>query len=412
MTIQPPPAGPTRVRGSVLTPTATGRVTLRDDAVVVLRNGRVDAVRAPIAGDPPATDLLLLPGFVDLHCHWPQSHVRGQFAGALLPWLRESIWPAEAAFSQDDEARRRAATFVSALLRAGTTAGMFFGPPFLAASLRFLDVAPHGMIDGPAMMEVNCPSALQTPAGEMIAAIARLPDATRRRLTIAPRFAPNLTPAGLSACGLAATSLRLRAQSHLSENLDEVAWVGQLFPEANSYTDVYDRAGLLGPHVVMAHGVHLSDGELARLAETGTTIAHCPTSNEALGSGRMPVERLRAAGVPWVLATDVGAGPQLSQLHVMATFLAQHAAAGVTVTAVEALERATSIPGAWLAKGDPALAGLGTLGQNAPAHMTAFARPQGDDPEAVLRGLLAQGGPSYESAARAVWSWGAQVVGA
>jgi len=324
--------------------------------------------------------------------------------------LRESIWPAEATFADPAVASARAEAFVGEVLRAGTTAGLFFGPPFLTASLRFLAVAPIGMFDGPALMETACPAELQTPTIEVLNAIAALPAALRGRLAVTPRFAPNLDAESLAACGARAKAMGLPAQSHLSENLEEVAWVAKLYPEASSYTDVYDRAGLLGPHVVMAHGIHLSDDELVRLADTQTVVAHCPTSNEALSSGRMPLERLRAAGVRWVLATDVGAGPQLSQLDVMAAFLRHHEAAQVSVTAVEALTRATAIPGEWLAGRDASLTGLGTFAANAPGHVVAYARPPGDDLETMLRGLLRQTGPSYDTSASAVWCWGEQVA--
>lgn len=421
----PRTAPPVRLRGSVIAPSKDGTARLYADAVLELQNGRIAALRAPnidtaVNGsdrDPPPSRRLLFPGFVDLHCHWPQSHVRGRFAGALLPWLRASIWPAEATFRDTAVASQRARAFVDDVLRAGTTAGLFFGPPFLDASLQFLATAPHGMFDGPALMETECPATLQTPAVEVLDAIAALPALQRRRLSIAPRFAPNLTPDGLRACGVEAARLGLLAQSHLSENLDEVAWVRSLYPDAQDYTDAYDRAGLLGEHVVMAHAIHLSDRELARLAETRTMIAHCPTSNEALGSGRMPLERLREAGVQWALATDVGAGPQLSQLDAMGAFLRHHEAAGVSVSAVEALTRATAVPGAWLAKQDGELAGLGTLGEGAPAHVIAYPLPEIEmtpktEPEIVLRALLDALSPNFEDAAQEVWCWGRRVVGA
>jgi guanine deaminase len=103
---------------------------------------------------------------------------------------------------------------------------------------------------------------------------------------------------------------------------------------------VYAAHGLLGPRSIFGHCIHLADDELAMLAESGSWVAHCPTSNVALGSGRMPLERIRAAGIPVALATDVGAGPELSMLHVMATCLAVHRGV-VDLAPTEALELAT-----------------------------------------------------------------------
>ena len=78
-------------------------------------------------------------------------------------------------------------------------------------------------------------------------------------------------------------------QTHVSEDRGEIAEVARLFPEAIDYVDVYDRAGGLGRQTVLAHAVHLSDRELARLVETGTRVAHCPASNLFLASGVMPL---------------------------------------------------------------------------------------------------------------------------
>ena len=207
-------------------------------------------------------------------------------------------------------------------------------------------------------------------------------------------------------CGAAVQALALAAQSHLSENLDEIAWVRELFPQAIDYTDVYDRAGLLGPRTVMAHGVHLSARELDRLAATGTMLAHCPTSNAALGSGRMPLELIRKHGVDWVLATDVGEGPLLSQLDVMRACLEQHAG-HAEIAATEALSRSTAIPGAFLARLDPTLAGLGTFEPGAPAHIVALPRPAGRaDAEGLLRSLLKTPREALETLPLQVVSWG------
>jgi guanine deaminase len=394
------------VRGVALFPQTDGTVELLPHAEIVWQNTRFTEIR-PLPGQPPSDAPLLLPGFVDLHCHWPQSHVRGQFSGQLLPWLREAIWPAEAAFVDPVLARAQAQQFRRDVTRAGTCGGLFFGAPFAEATGIFLQETPRGFFEGPAIMSQNAPPALLRPAEVSLAMLRAL---ANPRVSIAPRFAPNLDAPGLTACGEAAQQTGWPVQSHLSENADELAWVRQLFPDARDYTDVYERAGLLGPRTVMAHGIHLSEQELARLAATGTLIAHCPTSNEALGSGRMPLERLRRAGVPWVLATDVGAGPSLSQLHVMQRFLATHAG-HAEANACEALARASAIPGAWLAQFDADLAGLGTLSIGAPAHLVALRQPIAahTQPEALLRSLLTSPVAAMEHLPKQVVLWGVAV---
>lgn len=399
------------VRGAALLPTPDGAVDFLPHAELTWQDGRFTEIRAlstPRSQESP----LLLPGFVDLHCHWPQSQIRGRFAGQLLPWLREVVWPAEAAFVDFAIAQQGAQQFLVDITTAGTCAGVFFGAPFAESTRVFLNGTPCGFFEGPAIMSQNAPETLLRPTTVTLAMLRELPDALNRRVVVSPRFAPNVDAVGLRACGDAAREMRWPVQSHLSENVDEIAWVAELFAEALDYTDVYDRAGLLGPHALMAHGIHLADRELARLAETKTTIAHCPTSNEALASGRMPLEKLRRAEVPWVLATDVGAGPRLSQLHVMQRFLAVHAG-HADATACEALARATAIPGAWLARLDGELTGLGTLSVGAPAHLVALPLPAGrwTKPESLLRAVLTLPAEVFETLPRSVTLWGHTLAG-
>ncbi len=386
------------ISGVLLCPTADGTVT-KTIGELSWQDGRFTTIE-PSA---QAAARIIIPGFVDLHTHWPQGHVRGTFDGQLLPWLRDFIWPAETAFRDLKLAQTRGQQFAMDLLRAGTTTALTFGPPYVATCLQTaLNLFAY---DGPALMEVNAPADMCASAIDTLAMIEtwsnHSPDHRLSQIVVSPRFAPSMSVEGLRACGEFAEKHGLLVQSHLSENLDEIAWVAELFPEATDYTDVYDRAGLLGPRTVMAHGIHLSDRELTRLAETATTIAHCPSSNEALQSGRAPIERYREHGVAWVLATDVGAGPNVSQLDAMAAFLRQHEAAGVPVTASEALARATLFPGRFLADHDDSRGGLGTLDEGACADLIALQLPAGcspgDDAETLLRGLLEADRATFET---------------
>ena len=89
---------------------------------------------------------------------------------------------------------------------------------------------------------------------------------------------------------------------------------------------MYDRAGGLGSHSILAHAVHLSDRELARLIESGTHVAHCPASNLFLASGVMPLGRYLVAGLSVGLGSDVSGGPDLSIFTEMRVgFYAQNA---------------------------------------------------------------------------------------
>ena len=106
-------------------------------------------------------------------------------------------------------------------------------------------------------------------------------------------------------------------QTHLSEDALEIATVGEQFPEAADYLDVYDRAGGLGRRALLAHAIHLSDREVARMVETGSAIAHCPVSNMFIRSGVMPIARYLDEGLRVGLGTDVAGAPELSVITQM-----------------------------------------------------------------------------------------------
>ena len=103
--------------------------------------------------------------------------------------------------------------------------------------------------------------------------------------------------------------------SHINENRAEIEAVGDLFPDHDHYVDTYHRFGLVGRHSVLAHNVHPSDAELEVFAAADASVAHCPSSNSALGSGLFPLRRHVEHGVRVALGTDVGAGTSFSLLR-------------------------------------------------------------------------------------------------
>jgi guanine deaminase len=127
---------------------------------------------------------------------------------------------------------------------------------------------------------------------------------------ITPRFAPSCSNYSLSGLGRLAASYNppLHIQTHISETTDEIDLVHQLFPEAASYADVYDKAHLLTSRTILAHGVHLTHDERTLIRERGSKVAHCPASNSALGSGLAPVRIMLDEGLTVGLGTDVSGG--------------------------------------------------------------------------------------------------------
>ena len=141
--------------------------------------------------------------------------------------------------------------------------------------------------------------------------ILRWHDRGRLRYAVTPRFSLSASDEMLDACAQL-LGKGVWFTSHINENLAEIATVAGLFPGARHYLDTYCRHGLVTERSVFAHNVHPSDAELALLAEHGASVAHCPTSNSALGSGLFPLRRHIEHGIGVALGSDVGAGPACS----------------------------------------------------------------------------------------------------
>jgi guanine deaminase len=270
---------------------------------------------------------LVLPGFVDSHVHMPQLEVIASHGADLLAWLTQYTFPAERRYADAAVSQAGAEDLADALLAHGTTAAMVF-PTVHAVSAEAMAAAAaaRGMrcITGKVLMDRHAPEGLcdtdlTTTEAQLRAGIARWHGRDRQAYALTVRFAPCSSPAQLALAGrLFAEVPGLYQQTHLAENRDEVRWVGELFPEARSYLDVYHRAGLLGPRAMLAHGIWLDEADRALLADTGAVIAHCPTSNLFLGSGLMDWAALEAAGAGVALASDVGGGTSLCMVRTMA----------------------------------------------------------------------------------------------
>jgi guanine deaminase len=261
---------------------------------------------------------------VDLHVHLPQLPNAGVGAGLdLLTWLRRYIFPLEREFDEaaaEDLAPRAFRAFAAA----GTTTILAYGAVFEASmDASFRAAEAHGIraILGKVMMDrgsyddrLPADRVLDTSLRQSADLCARWHgrDDGRLRYAFTPRFAVSCSADMLRESAALARSTGAYWQTHLAEDHGEVREVRRLFPEALDYLDVYDRAGGLGPRTILAHAIHLSAREVARLAETDTAIAHCPASNLFLASGAMRLARLRGAGIRVGLGSDVSAGPELS----------------------------------------------------------------------------------------------------
>ena len=268
---------------------------------------------------------ILAPGFVDMHIHYPQTDIIGSPADGLLPWLENYTFPAEKQFSAHDHAAEVASFFIAELLRNGVTTALAFATSHPTSVYALFTEAQKNhlrLITGKVLQDRNSPEGVRDDTEQSLvdteALIQRWHGVDRLGYAITPRFAPTSTPAQLRGAGeLAAKYPDVWVQSHVAENLGEIAWAKELFPGARSYLGVYGDFGLLRPRAVYAHCIHFDDADRALMRDTGTVAAISPTSNLFLGSGFFDYEGADRIGFGYGLASDVGGGTSFSPFHTM-----------------------------------------------------------------------------------------------
>ena len=347
-----PGTPPFALRARLLSPLADGGLLDETDGVIeVDAGGRIARAAAWNGGaDAPASvldvrPLVVMPGLVDLHAHLPQIPNAGLGSGLdLLTWLDRYIFPLERAYDRS-VAERQAPAAWRAFAAAGTTTVVAYAALWEdSTDAAFAAAEAHGMraVIGKVMMDrlsydtdIDPGRILETSLRQSDELASRWHgrDDGRLRYAVTPRFAVSCSAEMLRESAALAARHGAIWQTHLSEDPGEIAEVARLFPEARDYLDVYDRAGALGARTVLAHAIHLSAREIARLVEAGARVAHCPASNLFLSSGMMPLAAYRAAGMVVGLGSDVAAGPEVSIFTVMR-------AAAVTQRVLELVGRA------------------------------------------------------------------------
>ena len=283
---------------------------------VLVENGKITAV-GEAAGEPGAGErrvdcrgLTLMPGLVQSHVHVAQTLFRGQAEDRpLLPWLRERIWPLEAA--HDEESLRASARLsVLELLLGGTTTVLDMGTTHRHRVV-FETFEETGLraASGKAMMDAGD----GVPAGLLETTLDSLRESFdlaerwdgaaggRLRYAFAPRFALSCTDELFREVVSLARD-RYLLHTHASESAEETRAVEALKGKRNLrwFRDI----GFLGPRTLVAHCVWVDDDEIDCLAETGAHALHCPHTNLKLGSGVCGVRRLRDAGVNVSIGAD------------------------------------------------------------------------------------------------------------
>lgn len=314
------------LKGNICFSESPERLRLLPGAYLVCEDGRVTGVfeTLPERFTPlPLTDFgdrLILPGFTDLHLHAPQFAFRGMGMDLeLLDWLNTYTFPQEARYADLDYAERAYDIFTRALRRSATTRAVMFATIHSPATTLLMEkMEATGLISyvGRVNMDCNCPDYLRD--RDVDAALADTEawiQTARSRFVntlpiITPRFVPTCTARMMEGQRRLVERYDLPVQSHLSENLGEIAWVKELFPDSDFYGQVYDRFGLFGGDhpCIMAHCVYSCPEELALMRKNGVYVAHAPLSNSNLASGIAPAVHYLQEGLHIGLSSDVAGG--------------------------------------------------------------------------------------------------------
>jgi 5-methylthioadenosine/S-adenosylhomocysteine deaminase len=285
-----------------------GGVLVRDGAIVAVGPDALTMAARPYRA-LDASGCIVVPGFVQAHVHLVQVLFRGMADDLpLLTWLKERIWPLEAAHDEDS-LRTSAELGLLELLRYGTTTILDMGTTHghevvLDAIDRFGLRARSGKAmmdrgdDVPPRLRENTKDSLR----EVEAHAKQYSRHPRIGVAVSPRFILSCSESLIREGTALARQMDLVIHTHAAEHGDERDAVRAMLGDDD--ISILAKWGATGPRTVLAHCVQLSDDEMKKLAEAGTRVAHCPSANLKLGSGIARVHDLVNAGVVVGLGAD------------------------------------------------------------------------------------------------------------
>ncbi len=369
------------IQGDFISTPEPGQVVVHEDACISVEDGRIVEIHAQSPQTGPDVKLidhrgkLLLPAFSDVHLHAVQYVTRGLgYDKELLPWLNDYTFPEEARFEDPAYGQPVFRDLVDDLWAAGTLHFAIYSSLHTDATLQLMDTfAKSGLSAyvGKVNMDRNSVEELQETTEESISETERYLEESKQYAKqgvfpiLTPRFAPSCSDELLGWLGEKSAGLGLPVQSHVNENLGEIAWVKELFPRSKDYLSVYEDFDLLPQgRTIMAHCIHNTEAEMKAFRDKEILIAHCPDSNANLASGIMPAGAMLDAGIRVGLGSDIGGGNRLFIGHAVEAALKQSRLlwalsdhAHRTLTFAEAFHMATAGGGSFFGKTGAFLAG-------------------------------------------------------
>jgi 8-oxoguanine deaminase len=365
-------------------------------AGVVVKDGRiaelVAAGRAPATADVRTFDAsahVVLPGLINTHHHFYQTLTRAVPAALdreLFPWL-QALYPIWARLTPEALDLGMTLAMAELMLSGCTTttdhhyvfpAGVEDGIDIEVAAAKRLGLRvllTRGSMnlsqrDGglPPDSVVQDEDTILADSERVVARYHETgPDATVQ-IALAPCSPFSVTTSLMKATAELAKRLDVRMHTHLAETEDENRFCQQLYKCRP--LDYLEDCGWLNERTWLAHGIHFTESEIGRLAKAGTTVSHCPCSNQTLGSGTCPVCAMEDAGMRVGIGVDGSASNDGSNLmqEVRAAFLLQRGRYGVTkVSHLDALRWATKGSAACVGRND-----IGEIGVGAAADLALF----------------------------------------
>lgn len=377
-----------------------------EDHCVALRDGAIEAVlpRAEAVARFPAYARIelhehaLIPGLVNAHTHAAMSLMRGLADDLpLMRWLEEHIWPAEMKHVSPEFVKDGSLLACAEMLRGGVTCfnDMYFFP---AATLEAALEA--GMRVSLGMIVFEFASAYGSDPDDYLAKGLALRDRWREHplvsFCLAPHAPYSVSDDSFRKIATLAGEVDVPVHVHLHETTDEIA--RSLAEHGVRPLERLQRLGLLGPGLIAVHAVHLSEAEIAMLAQHGASVVHCPSSNLKLASGFAPVARMAAAGINVAIGTDGAASNnRLDMFEEMrlAALLAKAVAGDAGAMPAHAALRAATLGGA------AALGLQARIGSIAPGKAADLAAVRLSGPELL---------PCYDPISHLVYAAGRQHV--
>ncbi len=318
-------------KGHIVHAPTLGELSFVENGYLVTEDGRIEGVYETLperfsgVSVEDFGDQMMIPAFVDMHLHAPQFAMLGMGMDLqLLEWLNTYTFPTEAAFQDTNYARGIYRKLAEELIRVGTTRVCMFSSIHRESTHVLMEELERAGVTGyvgKVNMDRNSPNILREGTEESLRETARWIEECEGRYKhirpmLTPRFTPSCTDELMRGLGTIAKERGLYVQSHLSENLDEVAWVKSLCPDCGQYWESYDRFGLFGEKTVMAHCVYSDEREREAMRKNGVWVAHCPDSNINIASGIAPIRRMLEEGLHVTLGSDIAGGARLSMMDV------------------------------------------------------------------------------------------------